>query len=651
MNGKIRVLPQEVVVLIAAGEVIERPQAVVKELVENSLDAGAGAITVSLENGGLDVIRVSDNGSGIAPEDLLLAFAPHATSKLHRAEDLHLVGTLGFRGEALASIARVSKVTLTTRQKGADLGMKAVNEGGQMVSITETASAEGTQIAVKDLFFNAPVRRDFLSRPQREASLCAEMMQQLILSRPDVAFRLLSDGRQIFQSPGDGSLEGAMLAVYGVEAVKAMKKVDFAGSGLLVKGLVGVGEQARGNRGHQHFFLNGRAVRGQNLSRALEEACRHRVMIGRFPVCALSLTLPYEAVDVNVHPNKWEVRFAREPQVMAALEQAVSDALMEPSLASPPPLFDRPVQTAPAQITRYEPAQSPAEEAPAGPQTPQPSVSTGLGTASRALTARDSAREAPVFSAAVQSGQEAAPSPVAAEPAKEKAEQAAAAEKAEVKKQETAVKPPVQQDEGEQLHQQEVPKAGEQLKVIGAAFHTYIIAQHGERLLFIDQHALHERLLFDRMTEAALAGRAAVQALMSPEIFEVDAPTFQAFQENRALLLAAGFEAEEFGGRSLRLTGVPMELGAPLAARGFLDALDEIRDKGSLSDTARREAIIMAACKHAVKGGDRLPLHLLQQLADEMMANGVTPTCPHGRPLALELTLTELEKRFQRIQP
>ncbi len=336
MNGKIRVLPPDVVELIAAGEVVERPASAIKELVENSLDAGATAVSVAIEGGGLDLIRVTDNGAGIAPEDLRLVFMPHATSKLGRAEDLHSVATLGFRGEALASIARVSRVTLLTRQKGSAGGLKAVNEGGQMRGISEAACAEGTQVQVRDLFYNAPVRRDFMKKPQREAALCAQLLAQLILSRPQVAFRFTSDGKQVYASPGDGKAQGAVLAVYGLDTAQALVPVEGSSQGLLLSGFVGIGEQARGSRAHQHFFLNGRAVRAPLLSRALEEACRHRVMIGRYPLCVLSLSLPYELVDVNVHPNKWEVRFAREQAVGEALRDLVADALQRaPGQAHP----------------------------------------------------------------------------------------------------------------------------------------------------------------------------------------------------------------------------------------------------------------------------------------------------------------------------
>ncbi len=593
MSGIIHVLPGDVVALIAAGEVVERPAAVIKELVENSLDADARAVTVAIREGGLDSIRVTDNGSGIAPEDLRLAFAQHATSKLRHAEDLHRVFTLGFRGEALASISRVSRVTLTSRQRASDAGMKVVNEGGEILSISESACAEGTQVLVRDLFFNAPVRRDFLKGSRREAAMCAELMAQLILSRPDVAFRLSVDGQQVYASPGDGTLSGAVLSVYGVDILKALKEVDGGGQGVLVRGMIGVGEQSRGTRTHQHFFLNGRAVRGQLLTRALEEACRHRVMIGRFPMCVLSLTLPYEMADVNVHPNKWEVRFLNEQAVAQALQQAVEDALREAPLDSPPPLLDSPEMTRPAEIRRVETV----EEI---PDQPFP----------RAMTVRDAAFEA-----------------------------------------ETDWQPPlpIRQEKTEQLSAPSVPAPGEPLLVIGKAFSTYIIAQQGERLLLIDQHALHERLLFDRMMSVS-GGSIPAQTLLEPALLEMDYPSYQAFLLCREDLARAGFDAEDFGSRSVRLLSVPLELGEPQADRAFLDALDELRSSGGLSGKSRRERIIMAACKHAVKGGEMLPEGALAALADEMVKSGVTPTCPHGRPILLELTRSELERRFGRIQ-
>ncbi len=589
MPGTIKVLPRDVVALIAAGEVVQRPAACLKELVENALDAGAASVSVSIENGGLDSIRVTDNGGGIRPEDMRLAFAPHATSKLAKAEDLRSIASLGFRGEALASIAQVSKVTLTSRTRDSDEGMKAVNEGGEMVQVAPAACAQGTQVLVRDLFYSAPVRRDFLDNPRREAARCAEVMASFILANPGVAFRYAQDGKSVYQSPGDGRLAGAVLAVYGLNVLDALFPVDGGEQGALVQGLVGIGEEARPDRSHQHFFVNGRAVRSPVLSAALEEACRTRVMIGKHPLCALHLRLPYDAVDVNVHPNKWEVRFRNERAVADAVMNAVRAAVSALPTDNAPPLFPREERTAPAPIVRLEPNPD------AAPLT-------------ASFNARDAALDAPSVPYVLSQ-----PGP-----------------------------------EAVQEHAPFVPAPGEVLRVIGKAFGTYIVAEQGERLLLIDQHALHERLLYDRMM--AHGGDVTAQPLLVPQIVELDYPGYQAFLAFQKDLARAGFEAEDFGSRSVRLLSVPLELGEPAAVTALRDALDELRTGGAGRGESRAQRIASAACKHAVKGGERLPEGALQSLVDQMIQSGTIPSCPHGRPIVLEVSRRELERRFRRIQ-
>ena len=313
--GKIRLLTEDVIGKIAAGEVVERPAAAIKEMVENSLDAGASAITVEIKEGGIQSIRVTDNGAGIPQSDIRMAFERHATSKIVTAEDLVHVQTLGFRGEALASIAAVSKVTCITKTKADGSGIKVQNEGGAIVSIEETACPQGTTIVVKDLFYNTPVRLKFLKKPATEASYVTDYMMRLILSRPDVSFRYISQGKVIYHSPGDGQLKSAAYSVYGKELLRYMREVKGNQAGLLVNGYVGLGEGARGNRNHQTFLINGRYMRSNILSEALENACRERVMIGKYPSCVLHITMPFDKVDVNVHPNKLEVRFQEETEI------------------------------------------------------------------------------------------------------------------------------------------------------------------------------------------------------------------------------------------------------------------------------------------------------------------------------------------------
>ncbi len=599
-------LSPEVVGHIAAGEVVERPAAAIKELVENSMDAGAAAITVDIREGGLASIRVVDNGHGIQESELKMAFERHATSKLRTQEDLHRIGTLGFRGEALASIAAVARVTLLSRAKGQDTGMQITNEGGVITDIRPAASPEGTTVTVRDLFFNAPVRRRFMKKPQQEAQQVADLMQRLILSHPEVSFRFLVDGQSVYFSPGDGQMDSALMSVYGISLLKQLHPVSGGEQGLSLSGFVGVGEAARGNRSHQSFFLNGRAMRSQLLSQAVEDACRQRVMIGRFPFCALYLTMPYEAVDVNVHPNKWEVRFQNEKAVSEAMKNIVSDALQEGAAqAAPPPLFPVPPAPpgVPPRVTRQQPDQ-PMEPLPAFPRTP---------------SLRDPGREAVL---AAEETPRAPRAPGVAFP----------------------------QPEPKQVHAGEtVPQLRQMpVKLLGAAFDTYILFEAGETLCLCDQHAMHERLVFDRMMRAYQEGGAA-QTLMAPQALRLSYREYGTFQEYQAMLSQAGFDAEDFGEQTVRLLTVPMMLGVPQAEVSFTQALEDLEATGAISDQARVEKIIQSACKHAVKGGERLPEAALKALVRDVLEGNVTPTCPHGRPLMIQLTRTDLEKRFQRI--
>ena len=367
----IRQLPPDVIGQIAAGEVVERPAVAIKELVENSMDAGATAITVDIKEGGLASFRVSDNGSGIRPEDIKLAFARHATSKIRTADDLYGVKSLGFRGEALASIAAVSRLTCQTRARGQESGISVRNEGGEILEIRDAACPEGTTFTVKDLFFNAPVRRKFLKKPATETAHVSDLMARLILSHPSISFRFMADGKLIYFSAGDSKLESAVMSVYGMPTLKLLTKVEGNMNGLLLSGYVGVGDAGRGNRSHQHFFLNGRAMKSGILSAAVETACRQRVTIGRFPMCVLHLDMPFELADVNVHPNKWEVRFQDERGVRQAVETIIFETLEKTNLSPTlPPLYleNKPESIpAPVKVQVTEISESKGQAAPPSP--------------------------------------------------------------------------------------------------------------------------------------------------------------------------------------------------------------------------------------------------------------------------------------------
>ena len=639
----IRQLPPEVIGQIAAGEVVERPAAAIKELVENSMDAGATAITVDIKEGGLASFRVADNGSGIQPSDIRLAFARHATSKIRTAEDLYGVRSLGFRGEALASIAAVSKLTCQTRARGQDMGVLVRNEGGDILSIQDAACPEGTTFTVKELFYNAPVRRKFLKKPASETAAVSELMARLILSHPAVSFRFMADGKLVYFSAGDGNLDSAVMSVYGTDTLKLLTKIGGTMNGVMISGFVGVGDAARGNRSHEHFFLNGRAMKSPLLSSAVENACRQRVTIGRFPMCVLHLTMPFESADVNVHPNKWEVRFQNEKAVREAVETIVFEALAKTDDAPPiPPLYLKPQDAAPApapaiiQVTEPAP---PPQDAPAPLKNPDNRLSAF--TEDGAL---------PAFAPPAPKKETASlpPSPAPARPAVLRDSGASLLPpRVSVpipKREEPAPEPAQLQAPAVEAAFRETP-----LRVLGVAFDTYIVMEYGDLLILSDQHAVHERLLYEQFMRETAAAPAS-QALLIPLIVTLSPAEYACFEENRDTLEKAGFDLAPFGDGTVQLRGVPIVLGQPQAESCLLEALDELTENPSLPPADRTGRVIQMACKHAVKGGERLPEESVKQLIRDVIEQKVTPTCPHGRPLMVQITRNELEKRFRRIQ-
>ena len=651
MPNRIRVLSDEVIGKIAAGEVVERPAAAVKELVENSLDAGATAVTVEIRDGGISYLRVTDNGSGIQQSDVRMAFERHATSKITAAQDLAGIHTLGFRGEALASIAAVSRVTCTTRTEADESGVRVLNEGGRITALTEAACPVGTTIIVRDLFYNTPVRLNFLKKPATEAGAVSDYMMRLILSRPDIAFRYLSQGKTVYHSPGDGKLESAVYAIYGNEMIRTMRRVKGHGGGVLLDGYVGIGESGRGNRNHQSFFVNGRYMRSGILSSAVEEACKERVMIGKYPACVIHLTMPYEQVDVNVHPNKLEVRFQDE----AGLRQAVTDIVREglqdrDALEHPVVLPLTPEQPAlrPAQVTRQAvaPAVKPADVPqavpavkPAGP-VPQVMPAGSAGAPVAAPTPRPQVpapspvlREKPMDLSGFRKDAPAAP-------------QAAPAPQAEpVPQAVPAPQAPAQEEQASFL-----PDAPKPMRLIGQVFDTYILIEYEDHLLLMDQHAVHERLNYERMMKAYDTQQAG-QELLVPMVAHVTWQEQQLLEEHRTELEELGLRVEPFGENEVAIRAIPMVLGEPQTESFLREVLAQLEsERGTVTRQKRRDAILQIACKKAIKGGEKISEEDMRYLVSEMVDRKVTPTCPHGRPLVVALSHTELDKRFKRIQ-
>lgn len=693
--AEIRKLSSELIGKIAAGEVVERPASVVKELVENAIDAGATHITVELRGGGIEYLRISDNGKGIPAGQIRLAFERHATSKLQTEAELYCIHTLGFRGEALASVAAVAKVTCTTKTANAEFGVRCQVEGGEFTDIRQAASPVGTTFVVEDLFYNTPVRRKFLKKPAVEAGLVSDYMLRLILSHPEIAFRFVSQGKTIYHSLGDGKLDSALFCLYGKDTFRQMIPVSGHQSGVVLKGFIGVGELSRGNRQQQSFFINGRFFRSGVLSRALENGCEGRVMIGKFPMCALFLEMPYQNVDVNVHPNKLEVRFQDESAVAEAIRQIVYDTLHQEQLGqrlrAPASEKTAPVSESSFTVTELPGAPDaiqPVSAAPAVAAQPAAPAADRLQTEAALeqkdeATAENTAHLRPV-TVPVQTGgggafhasygaaprtvfQPAAPS-VWDQPRNAAPKPAAGWGNAEERPavpeiRETAVPQPVkpapaapgsvpQPPEQTRLAEVETKEEADAVpRLVGIVFDTYWIFETGDRLLWLDQHAAHERILYDRFMKR-YDGEQISQRLLSPQLVQLSGRDMALFEEIQPYLEKAGFQAETFDERSVAVHAIPTlfgENGDPKEL--LLEALDQWQQgRGEKTSDRMRSQVAQMACKHAIKGGDRLNQQEIQGFLKEMLQSQSMPTCPHGRPIVVETTRYALEKRFKRIQ-
>ena len=671
-------LDQELIGKIAAGEVVESPASAIKELVENSLDAGSTCVTVEIRDGGIAYLRVTDNGRGIRARDVRMAFERHATSKITKSDDLFALHTLGFRGEALASIAAVSKLTLTTKSIHEESGTRAVNEGGEIKGITEAASPQGTTIVARELFYNTPVRLKFLKKPTTEASKVAEVIARLILAHPDVSFRLIHNGKQIYASSGNGDLRSAVFSLYGRETASAMIPVKSEGS-VSVNGLVGVGLQARSNRARQTFIVNGRTIRSQVLTQALEDGCRERVTIGHYPICVLNIDMPTNTVDVNVHPNKLEVRFSDEHLVYENVCGAVADSFSVSPLKSAPHMTltrEVPQTTLNPSVVQVIDTQTESGIEQAREQTKtearQPVIKTiniqinppkqEESVQQQTETDKPTPQQQADFTSFVTQYFGGAALRESVVPGRQEplgfaklndrlAEQSETAGEAEAIETQKAEKKPeaVQQ---ELLPKQEANTLGDELSgysMVGVAFDTYIILQNQKQLIMIDQHAAHERILYEKLMREIDAGVGS-QLLMVAQVVHVtpqDAVKIEAYRED---IQAAGFDIEPFGDDAYQIRAVPNVLGVPQTKSAFLDMVDRLGELRVLSTAQkRRDAILQMACKKAVKGGDKLTMEEIKPLLVDMLRTNAPPTCPHGRPLVVVLERTEIEKRFKRI--
>ena len=634
---KIIQLDRHVADLIAAGEVVERPASAVKELVENSIEAGAKNITIELQNGGMTFLRITDDGCGMDPVDARTAFLRHATSKIRKKEDLACIGTLGFRGEALAAISSVSKIDLLTRAQGAETGVRLHLEAGQVLSEEPAGCPCGTTILVRELFYNTPARMKFMKSDAAESSAVFAAIQQQALAHPEISFRFLKDGQEQLHTDGQGDRMAAIYAIYGRELANNMLPVDGSWEKLRVRGFVTKPTATRGNRAWQSFFVNNRYIKSRLLSAAVEEAYRNQIMVGRFPACVLEIDMPVQAVDVNVHPAKTEVKFLSEREVFDAVHYAVLSTLSRAA--------GRPEWKAPEK--KQEPAPRPQAQ-PKAVQPPKP----GFYQTMQASEYRRQAAQQP----AVKPAQPVLASPVQlprSEPAPVQQtfvlpKQEAKSEVKPEPKIEVRPEPKPEPVKTPEPQQQTLPVPEEPFRIIGEALHTYIIVEQGEAVLFLDKHAAHERIRFEALKKEDHPIMA--QLLLAPVSAELSREEAAAVLENKALLERCGFETEDFGGGDILIRQIPSDVDVE-DAKALLQELagDLLAGKTLDPDSLRDNLLHTIACKSAIKAGWLTSDEELRRLVQEVLSRDDIKYCPHGRPVCVTLTKRQLEKQFKRV--
>ena len=706
--AEIRVLDKHTAELIAAGEVVERPASVAKELLENAIDAGATQITLSIVRGGIQQLQIADNGSGIEAEYIDKAFVRHATSKITSAEDLGHIHTLGFRGEALASIASVARVEVLTRTEADEYACCYRIEGGEPQGMEPGARPRGTTVTVNDLFYNTPARMKFLKKDVSEGTFVADIVLHEALSHPEIAFRFLRDGKQQFMTPGDGQLRSAAYAVLGREFARDLLPLDGDGGVYKVTGLVTPPRACRASRSAQHFYVNGRYVKNRTMMAALENAYKGTLMQGKYPGAILRVDMPADLVDVNVHPAKTEIRFARESDVFDAVYRTVRAALAAPGSgecrfdlghvakenSQPAPQQTMLPGSAPAQSNPQRPAVAPAQ--PPQPQKHFNTLSAAEYRALNKLTAPVPARTLPGTSGVMElnsvrapfnapsTPQFAAPAPhtaqedlldilpdlpeqqpkaepavttaLAQQPAPAQLENIESLELPEEEKSATGLSalpithndPTTQADIPPEQTTFAPAPASLPLRVVGEVFKTYIITERNNELCLIDKHAAHERILFEQLAKDY--GSVPSQMLLVPVQVNLSAEEKQALLAHQELLQNSGVEVDDYGGFTVVVRAVPADVPVDDVGDMVLELANHLLNGGRDALREKTEWVLHSiACRAAIKAGDRTTTDEMLALAQKIMDGSVPPFCPHGRPCVLKLTRKELEKQFGRL--
>lgn len=654
---QIHVLDQETINLIAAGEVVERPMAVVKELVENAIDAGANAVTVEIKDGGKAFIRITDNGCGIAAEEIPLAFLPHATSKIQDAADLLAVSSLGFRGEALASVAAVSQLEMVTKTREALMGTRYVIEGGEEKTNESVGCPEGTTFLVRNLFYNTPARLKFLKTSPTEAGYINTALERLALSHPEIAFRFINQNQSKLTTAGNGNLKDVIYHIYGKEVASNLLEVHTEEVFAKVDGFLGKPVLSRGNRNYMNYFINGRYIRSNVIHRAIEEAYSQYTMQHRYPFTVLHLTIDPKYIDVNVHPQKMEIRFTREQEIFQSIYHAVSEGLKQREFIP--------------EVRLFQPEIKPKRQKERGNEPFE-------------IRRRADCQTTDVESSVPKQKTEGEHVPMAVLPQNDTEQMQNAGAQNERNKQEQSTN---RQNEGTEQTQGTVPaheanapenrqlpdqvaepipiygkqqslfkdgalsdQATKEIRMIGQVFSTYWIMEYEDNMYLVDQHAAHEKVLYERFMKQIREHQPMIQMTQPPIVLTLSMAEQQILQEHEELFATLGFQIESFGGREYAVSGVPAHLPAINTVAMLTDALDMLADHpGNRTPELLLERVASMSCKAAVKGNHRLDIRQAEELIREMMTLDNPYHCPHGRPTMISMSKRELEKKFKRI--
>ena len=654
---QIALLSQETIDKIAAGEVIERPSSVVKELVENAIDAGSSAVTVEIKEGGISFIRISDNGCGIEREQIPLAFLRHSTSKIKSVEDLFTVTSLGFRGEALSSIAAVSQVELITKTNGDFTGSRYLIEGSKEVSLEEIGAPDGTTFIIRNLFYNTPARKKFLKSAQTEGTYIHELMQRMILSHPDIAFKFIMNNQVKLQSSGNGNIKDIIYHLYGRDITKALLPIAHESELFKVSGFIGKPMISRGNRGYELYFVNGRFIRSQILSKAIEDAFKPFLMQHQYPFTVLYFEIDSSLLDVNVHPTKMELRFSNQQELYREVQSILSAALVHRDIIPEVPV-DTPkknemevpkiekVMPEPFEQKRLEEIRKAVRKD--SPYEIKYPVSRPMGTGSVSSATQEKLLDTIKSMPPEDMMEERIRKEPLPEQSKKETEKELAKEAYVLREEETyGAKPEGSYEQGSFLKEEEMAKQ----KIIGQLFDTYWLVEYNDRLFIVDQHAAHEKVMYEKLKKQFEKKEFTSQAISPPIVITLSMREAEVLERFKEQFTKLGFEIEHFGGAEYSICGVPGNLYRLNTRDVLIDMLDELTD--GISERATADVILdkiaSMSCKAAVKGSQRLSLPEMEQLMKDLMKLDNPYNCPHGRPTIIAMSKYEIEKKFKRI--